>query len=333
MVTIRRVDPEDTTQMAAYAAIQKESELFESAYATPFTLEESREHLRNTDPSDETRGYLAYDGEVPVAAGVVELFLTDNTDSAYVGVDVLPARRNRGHGSAMFDHVMQEVRDEGRRQVIAGITAQPGDEMPPARRFAEKRGFVYSQEEVHRMMSLPADEAVLDQLWADSEKHFADYTFTSFEGLPPEEMREAYCILLNQIVTDAPMGLLTLEEGGMTPEGLVKREEASRAAQRTTYVTVALDGDGLPVAHNVLVVPGTDPGRIFNHDTMVRRDHRGHRLGYATKILNLRWVAPMFPDRTEVHTWNAATNSFMIAVNDAMGFRPVASGIELVTNL
>ena len=75
MLTIRRVDPEDEKQMTAFAGIQRESELHESAHATPFTLEESREHLRNTDPSDETRGFLGYDGEVPVAAGVVELFL------------------------------------------------------------------------------------------------------------------------------------------------------------------------------------------------------------------------------------------------------------------
>jgi GNAT superfamily N-acetyltransferase len=334
MLTIRPVDPEDEKQMTAFAGIQRESELHESAHATPFTFEESREHLRNTDPSDETRGFLGYDGEVPVAAGVVELFLIDNADKAWIGVDVLPAHRNRGHGSAMFDHVVQQVRDEGRRQVMTGITAPAGaDGTYPARRFLEKRGFIYSQEDVHRMLSLPADETVLDRLWSDSEKHFADYTFANFEGLPPEEMRDAYCVLLNQIVTDAPMGLMTFEEGRMTPEGLAKREEASRAAQRTTYVTVALDGDRVPVAHNVLVVPDTDPGKIFNHDTMVRRDHRGHRLGYATKILNLRWVAPMFPDRTEVHTWNAASNSFMIAVNDAMGFRPVSHGIEFFRDL
>ena len=67
--------------------------------------------------------------------------------------------------------------------------------------------------------------------------------------------------------------------------------------------------------------------------SVVKNQDVGHRLGYATKILNLRWVAPMFPDRTEVHTWNAASNSFMIAVNDAMGFRPVSHGIEFFRDL
>ena len=62
----------------------------------------------------------------------------------------------------MFDHVVQQVRDEGRRQVMTGITAPAGaDETYPARRFLEKRAFIYSQEDVHRMLSLPADETVL----------------------------------------------------------------------------------------------------------------------------------------------------------------------------
>jgi GNAT superfamily N-acetyltransferase len=334
MLTIRQVDPDDATAVAAYAAVSRTSELFENPHATPFTLEELREQFRNTDPSGDVRGWVGYDGDVPVALCVVELFMSDNTDKCWLRVDVLPEHRRRGHGSQLYDHALQQVKDARRRQVLTSTDApSEADETHPYRRFLEKRGFRFSQREVHRVLDLPADEALLDRLWADSEKHWADYTLADFEGLPPEDMREAYCVLLNRIVVDAPSGEIDFEEGGITPESLVQREEALRAAQRTRYVTVALDGDGVPVAHNVLVVPGTDPRPMFNHDTMVLRDHRGHRLGYATKIQNLRRVAALHPDRAAVHTWNAESNSFMIAVNDAMGFRPVMHGFEYVLDV
>ncbi len=89
----------------------------------------------------------------------------------------------------------------------------------------------------------------------------------------------------------------------------------------------------MPVAHNVLSVPQSDPQLIFNFDTLVRQDHRGHRLGLVTKIENLRRVIALHPERTLVHTWNAESNHPMIAVNDAMGFRPVAYGGEYVRTL
>jgi hypothetical protein len=182
-------------------------------------------------------------------------------------------------------------------------------------------------------LELPADAELLARLEAEAARHHGDYRFLEFEGLPPEEIRADYCVLLNQIIVDAPSGDIEFEEGGETPETLVEREASSQAAGRTTYVSVALDGDGLAVAHNVLQVSATDPGKVFNQDTMVRREHRGHRLGLATKIRNLRQVLALHPDSTVVHTWNAESNAPMIAVNDAMGFRPVTYGGEYARDL
>jgi GNAT superfamily N-acetyltransferase len=327
MLTIRRVDPEHDETMTAYSSICIESESFEDPYATPFTYVESREALRNTDPSDVCEGYLGYVDDRPVATGTVFLFLSDNTDKSFVFVNTLPEFRNRGHGSQMLDFALERLRTEGRTTALSEATYPfEADESHPYRRFLTDRGFEFSQAEVHRVLELPPDAELLDKLEADAAPHHADYTLADYTGLVPESMREDYCVLLNQIIVDAPSGTIDFEEGRLTPEMLAEKEESSRARGRTTYVTVALDRDGVPVAHNVLVVPETDPGKIFNHDTLVRRDHRGHRLGLATKIHNLRRVAALHPDRTTVHTWNAESNAPMIAVNDAMGFTPVRYG-------
>ena len=57
--------------------------------------------------------------------------------------------------------------------------------------------------------------------------------------------------------------------------------------------------------------------------TIVDPSHRGHRLGMAVKVENLIRTCAAEPDLRHVHTWNAEENTHMIAINEAIGFRPV----------
>ena len=77
------------------------------------------------------------------------------------------------------------------------------------------------------------------------------------------------------------------------------------------------------VAYSELVVPTYDPERVYQWGTLVRREHRGHRLGLATKVHNLRRFQEQRAGRSAVFTYNAEVNRHMIAVNEALGFRPV----------
>jgi hypothetical protein len=56
----------------------------------------------------------------------------------------------------------------------------------------------------------------------------------------------------------------------------------------------------------------------------VRRDARGHRLGLAVKLANLRLLQAERPDIEVLTTYNAEVNTHMIEVNERLGFRPVA---------
>ncbi|HEY0700616.1 MAG TPA: GNAT family N-acetyltransferase, partial [Micromonospora sp.] len=51
--------------------------------------------------------------------------------------------------------------------------------------------------------------------------------------------------------------------------------------------------------------------------------HRGHRLGLATKVANLRQAMAAEPAWRRMDTWNAAVNEYMLAINTALGFRPL----------
>ena len=67
--------------------------------------------------------------------------------------------------------------------------------------------------------------------------------------------------------------------------------------------------------------------------TLVHREHRGHRLGAAVKVANLRRLQRDRPDITEVVTQNAEVNEQMIGINARLGFEPVALVPEFVRRL
>jgi len=87
---------------------------------------------------------------------------------------------------------------------------------------------------------------------------------------------------------------------------------------------VVLDGSGTAVAYTDLVTSVHEPGRAYQWGTLVRSDHRGHRLGVALKVANLRLLQEERRDIRRLTTFNAEVNTHMVGVNDALGFVPVA---------
>jgi hypothetical protein len=54
---------------------------------------------------------------------------------------------------------------------------------------------------------------------------------------------------------------------------------------------------------------------------LVRREDRGHRLGMLVKAANVERLIASTPQARRVHTWNADINSYMVAINEALGFQ------------
>jgi GNAT superfamily N-acetyltransferase len=80
--------------------------------------------------------------------------------------------------------------------------------------------------------------------------------------------------------------------------------------------------------HTQLAFPQGD--EVFQWDTLVRREHRGHGLGLGLKIRAMQASADLLEGRRRVTTYNAASNAHMIAVNERLGFRQTAWAAEYV---
>ena len=70
---------------------------------------------------------------------------------------------------------------------------------------------------------------------------------------------------------------------------------------------------------DVMVMEG-QPDLAIQSDTLVLKEHRGHRLGLAVRLANVRALQDELPAVSTVRTWSAESNTHMLAVNQAMGF-------------
>jgi RimJ/RimL family protein N-acetyltransferase len=135
------------------------------------------------------------------------------------------------------------------------------------------------------------------------------------------------------LMTEAPMGEIEREAEAADVETLRAGEAVVAAQGRQKVNAAALAPDGDLVAITDLAVTEHEPERAYQWGTLVRPDHRGHRLGLAVKVANLRLLQQAHPQITTVVTYNADVNAPMVAINEQVGFRPVSYLGELQKRL
>jgi GNAT superfamily N-acetyltransferase len=289
---------------------------------------------RLCEPAGDSRltGWCAVRDDRLVGMGLVELSLLDNLDKGWVFVAVDPAARRRGVGGALLETLVEQVREDGRAEVLAEAAIPVGERnVSGTLRFAERHGFALSNIEVVRMLSLPVPNGLLEEIATEAAPHHRDYAVESYVDELPDRYLESYCHLLNQLGTDAPTGDVQFEEERVTPDVLRRKMERSRRAGRRTLYSLAVRDDEA-VAHSDLFTTAGSR-RAYQMGTLVRRDHRGHRLGTAVKVANLLSLTADRPDVTEVHTQNAETNEWMVSINVRLGFERVGLAPALVRRL
>lgn len=321
---IRPLDPADDAQMKRFHEIMWRAEKEDGRdWNAMLTYDELASLFRRPTSDSRNLGVAAFEGDQMVGAGWVQFPLLDNLDSAWSFLAVEPELRGRGIGTAVLDGLVGLARADSRTQMMSNA-AVPFEEREssPILAWAKSNGFAVANVEIQRDLPLPVDPSLLEALAAEAAERHDGYDIRSYVGGIPDELRQSLCDLSNQFVLEAPMGDVELEAEAMTPEVMREREEQSREAGRTVYTSLAVN-DGRVVAHSNFAV-STDGAEAHQWGTLVHRDHRGHRLGLAVKVANLRALAARQPDVERVVTTNAETNPWMVAINDRLGFTPVA---------
>lgn len=323
-VVVRPLAVHDDAEVAAAHVAVTASRNHERPWAKRLSLRELTVDLRTPSTVERLEPWVALvDGEV--AGLALQWFpLLDNTRFCWGEVDVHPRLRRRGAGGALVERVVDRTREAGRTTVLLE-THVPDDARSdhPHVRFAERHGFTWANTEIRRVLDLPVDPARLDHLAAQARTHHDGYRVESFVGHLPAELLGSYCDCWNQLAVDAPTGEVEFEEESLSPDTYAEQLERLERQGRTMVHTVAVSPAGDVVAYNDLVISADDADEVMQWGTLVRREHRGHRLGMAVKVRGLQGLARAAPTAKRVQTCNAEQNDQMVGINVELGFRRV----------
>ena len=323
-VELTRLDPRqlDARDLAGVAALLEAARVVDCPHEHGETVSSIAARLRH-----------GYDGDPPEMAvargkggrvvGVLEIFLPhrDNRHLGGVEVTVDPLSRRQGLGRKLFDAGVDRAYADGRRVIIANSF-----EGSAGGAFLVSRGFDRVSEEVERRQDiLDLDWSLLDREYAAAERHSADYELLRMPALTPDGML-AEVARMTAAINDAPVEGMDFEDEVFTPDRIRALEDAQRAHDRRLLRLIARHRrTGELVGQTVVAVDSEQPWFGWQLDTSVVRAHRGHRLGLTLKIAMLRWLGEDEPQLRTIDTWNAASNGHMIGVNEALGYRVVAS--------
>jgi GNAT superfamily N-acetyltransferase len=283
-----------------------------------------------------TRLFVARDGERMIGMARYEIEPGDDPETAWLMVDVLPGVRAAGVGSALSEKLQGVARADGIRKAIVyavspygagerlvaptGFGSVPRDN--PEVRFLLGKGYRLEQVVRGSRLALPADVgAQLADSVAGVESQFVLH---SWVDSTPVRWHVEMAALRQLMSTEEPDAGLDEPEDVWSVERLIAHEERLASSPRS-LVTAAVEHvpSGTLAGFTTLSVPGEPDRTISQEDTLVRREHRGHRLGMLLKLANLAQVQRLFPGHPAVITFNAEENRHMLDVNEAVGFTPI----------
>ena len=332
----RSIADDDDGVFAGMIAVRNAAEI--AGYGIPEIAVSAEEILPHyLDEHEPNRVLLArIDGEI-VGRAVLQSRL-DDSEVGWLDVQVLPEFQQRGVGRALADAVEALAREAALARVITYAVSRdaPGERLAaptgfgsvPAGnrevRFLLARGWTLEQVERGSRFALPADPERLAELRATAERHSGDYRVLAWVGATPPELLEDLAALQTRMSTDAPSAGLEEPLDLWTAERFANKEALLLDAPQQLLTAAALhEPSGRLAGFTRLSVPHDTTRAVGQEDTIVLREHRGHRLGMLLKVANLQLLGEARPGHPSVLTWNAEENRPMLAVNEAVGFVPI----------
>ena len=299
------------THIAAMAA--------DDPFEPPVSLDRFTARMR-TGPADSPReGWYAPDEADGAAAAwyQAEYPAPENRDRVWLTLTVHPARRRAGLGTALLRHAAGRASAAGRAILDAGVREGSAGEA-----FARRAGVTFgTTADVRRVLDLAKiPPGSIARLRESAARAAAGYSLVRWTGVTPDDRLDQVASVHNAL-NDAPMNA-GIEAMTWTAQRVRDRINAriARSPSRRYSLAAVHDVSGEMAALTVVAVDPTLPDWGNQLITAVTRPHRGHRLGMLTKAAMMDWLAEAEPAMRRVMTWNAASNRYMIAVNEEMGY-------------
>ena len=294
-------------------------------------------HYRPTEYQTRRSWVVVDDGAIIGRVGV-DMPEEEGSKEAFWLIELLRDTWGRGIGSAAHELVEKTAREFGRSvlQSWAEHPAATGPQLTPPTGFGEiprdhiarfylRHGYALEQVERNSAFDLTGSFVGVERLLAEAQAASPAYRVVQWCAPTPEEYAPGYAWMKSRMSTDAPSAALDFAEETWDTARIAEHDARYTSAGRTIQVTAAQHIEtGELCAFNELVI-GKDRGEpSHQEDTLVLKEHRGHKLGTLVKCAGLLSWRDVAPASARVITYNAEENRPMLDINEAIGFAPIA---------
>lgn len=290
----------------------------------------SPDEMRHEDASwDHTRFFKAR-WLLEAAGGVVGFALVNHARHAFVAdtywldVGVVPAARKQGHGTALYETVVQALAARNAQRIRTATK----ESMTEGLEFLAHRGFVEDKRD-----------------W-ESRLYLREFDFEAFAGA--RERVEAAGIRISTLADELASDPDAARKAYELAEAVHRDVPSSDKPTPVDYETwakghlegpnympeayfLAIDADGGWLAMSNMEPSDGDKTFLWQGLTGVRREARGKGLAMALKLETVRFARARGVDH--IKTWNDQGNRPMLRINEAMGFVKQPAWIHLHKDL
>ncbi len=330
MVDIEQINPRNEAALRAWWVVGHAATAERPGKPWPL-WEQSRVALTADNPERGITLLGAIDGREMVGAGLLTRTLKDNLHAAMAFAWTRPDRRREGIARRVASELEVVAAGDGRTTLQSEAYLPPGGS-GVAEQFAAAMGYAVASRESIKELTLSDYVARRDDL-ARQAAAAAAYRIVTFDTVCPEEHLESYGRLLGMLMDEVPLGDLDLAASEWSAERIREAEQRLADIGRHMQTSMAIAPDGSVAGVSDVRVDDDDPVHGQVGITLVDPAHRGHRLGLALKLATHDLAVATYPELRTVDTSNAEVNTWMNAVNEALGYRTIETLLELQKKL
>lgn len=274
--------------------------------------------FRMTSPMFVRQRWAAWAEPGRLAASlVINRSTQDNLNIREVAIEVHPDHRRRGLGKKLLARAIEQC-GEGPRLILEGWTMS---RVPAGAAFAERIGAKPGLRMRESQLDLRTIDRALIERWSAIDP--AGYRIEWIGNETPDHLMENYVAAARAINT-MPREDLQVEDWKITPETMREWERITRErGQEHRLALVIEESTGASAAFTDVFFDPRVPSVIHQGGTATIPEHRGKGIGKWIKARMAQRLVADLPEARYIRTGNAGTNEAMLAINVAMGFKPV----------